>query len=203
MDNFCMNCLHYENESYPCQWDYLFADEEESFNCCDWVNKNDIEKNTQYNNQEIRRTHDMTTRKETYEYDKDTHTTYCTRKIKGKIYRGQAKCHPQDYDFENHRTGEYYAFMRSGIEQLCCDRESIKSALKALKHLYDILDQNKAVNKKSIECYMIRRQIKIKEKELKVIRGIISATKTSLRSTIAQKDRLYNAIREKRAADNA
>lgn len=42
MDNFCMNCLHYENESSPCQWDYLFADEEESFNCCDWINKNDI-----------------------------------------------------------------------------------------------------------------------------------------------------------------
>lgn len=141
--------------------------------------------------------------KETYEYDKETHTTYCTRTIKGRVYRGQAKCHPQDYDFENHRTGEYYAFMRSGIDQLCRDRESIKSELKALKHLYDILDQNNAVNKKSIECYMIRRQIKIKEKELEAIRGVIRATKTHIRLTIAQKDRLYNAIRKTRAADNA
>lgn len=133
----------------------------------------------------------------------NVHTITCKRKVHDKIYRGIAKCHPNDYDFENELTGQHYAFVRTLIKEMREQREEIKAELKALNHVYDILNQNNKVSKKSIECYTIRRQIKLKERDLQDIKDLINETQKNLRLTINNKDKLYNAIRKQRSQNNA
>lgn len=130
------------------------------------------------------------------------HKIICKRKVHDKVYTAVATCHPNDYDFENELTGEHYAYVRTLIKEMRVHREEIKAELKALNHLYNILEQNDDVSKKSIECYMIRRQIKLKERDLQEIKDLIVDTQTNLRMTIESKDKLYNALRKQRAAES-
>jgi len=129
----------------------------------------------------------------------DLHCTTCNRKVHDKVYTGMAKCHPNDYDFENELTGQHYAYVRSLLSEMRAQRDTLKAELKSLNHLYDILAQNDKVSKRSIECYTIRRQIKLKERDLQDMKDLIKETQSNLRNTINTKDKLYNVIRKQRA----
>lgn len=137
-----------------------------------------------------------------FTYDPMTHTTYCERESKSGKYCGIAKCHPQDWDFESKLVGEHYAYMRSMIKELVANREDLKAQLKGLKHLYNILEQNPRVHYDSIECYTIRRQIHVMERDLADIKHLITTTKADIREMIAAKDALYQKIRSDRS-DNS
>ena len=138
-----------------------------------------------------------------FSYDPETHTTYCRRRSHNKSYVGEAKCHPSDYDFESKLVGEHYAYTRSMIQELCENRDNLTSELKALKHLYNILEQNPRVHYDSIECYTIRRQIKLLERDIADTKQLIRFTKKDMREMIAEKDTFYNKIREiRKKSDN-
>lgn len=137
-----------------------------------------------------------------FTYDPTTHTTYCERESKSGKYYGVAKCHPKDWDFESKLVGEHYAYMRSMIKELVANRDDLKAQLKGLKHLYNILEQNPRVHYDSIECYTIRRQIHVMERDLADIKHLIATTKADIREMIATKDALYQKIRSGRG-DNS
>lgn len=137
-----------------------------------------------------------------FTYNADTHVTTCIRQGKYRRYTGIAKCHPQDWDFESSLVGEQYAYTLSIIAELVAQRDEYKAQLKILKHLYSILKQNKKVTEKSIECYTIRRQIKLLERDLKEIKNLIYDSREVLHNTIKGKDEFYAKVRKSREEEN-
>lgn len=137
-----------------------------------------------------------------FSYSPDGHITVCERRIHNQVFRGVAKCHPADWDFESKLVGEHYAYMRSMIQEIAARRDAKREELKALKHLYNILEQNPKVSRESVECYTIRRQIKVIEEEIEDLRELIKMTKTELRASIIAKDTYYKKIRESRQKQN-
>ena len=134
----------------------------------------------------------------TFIYDKDNHVTICKRKVRNKTYIGQAKCHPCDFDFESKLLGEHYAYTRSVIQEMCAKRDGKIAELRALNHLYSILSDNPDVDLESLECYAVRRQIKMVERDIKNIKELVCTTRKEMRDMIAAKDAYHNKIRELR-----
>ena len=137
-----------------------------------------------------------------FTYDPETHTTYCEREVKHGKYYGEAKCHPNDWEFESKLVGEYYAYTRSMLKELSSNREELRAQIKGLKHLYNILEQNPRVHYDSIECYTIRRQIKLMERDLADIRALIKTTKQELYEYMTAKDEFYKKLRKARSENN-
>lgn len=144
----------------------------------------------------------MTDPKITFTYDPDLHKTICQRAVHNKIYIGTAQCHPHDYDFENTLTGQHYAYTRSMIKEMCQMRDDYKIQLKALKHLYNIYEQSPNIDLNSEECYYLRRQIQHLERDIAEMKQLIGETRGDLRTTIAEKDKLYDKLRATRASSN-
>ena len=143
----------------------------------------------------------ITDAKITFDYDPELHRTTCKRTVHNKIYIGTAQCHPHDYDFENTLTGQHYAYTRSMLKEMCDRRDEYKIQLKTLKHLYNIFEQN-CGDCSSSECYYLRQQMKYVQRDIEEMKDLIKETRHDLRSTIAEKDRLYSKLREKRANSN-
>lgn len=133
-----------------------------------------------------------------FSYDPETHTTTCKRSGKYQTYSGKARCHPHDWDCESEFVGQHYAYVRSMIQEMVYNREEYKAQLKILRHIYNILEQNPEVSYDSIECYTIRRQIKILERDLADTKRLIRETKNELFDFIKMMDEKYKAIRERR-----
>lgn len=145
----------------------------------------------------------MSDPKITFTYDPELHKTTCQRAVHNKIYIGTAQCHPHDYDFENKLTGQHYAYTRSMIKEMCQLRDEYKIQLKALKHLYNIYEQSPGVDLNSNECYYLRRQIQVMQRNIEDMKYLIGETRGDLRSTIAEKDKLYAKLRANRSSSNA
>lgn len=135
-------------------------------------------------------------------FDKIDHTTICKRQVRNKIYTGKAICHPHDYDFESTLVGQNYAYSRSLIAELCDNRDAKAEQLKVLKHVYNIMEQNKNVRLESEECYILRRQIAVTERDLQELRDLIRAMRKDLRNTIEGRDKMYARLREIRREQN-
>lgn len=138
-----------------------------------------------------------------FSYDADKHLTTCTRNIHNKLYIGHSQCHPHDYDFESKLVGEHYAYIRSMIHEMCAMRDNYKIQLKMLKHVYNIYEQNANIDLDSTECMVIRRQMRLLERDIQEMKDLISMTRKDLRTTMLEKDKLYDKLRAKRASDRA
>lgn len=136
-------------------------------------------------------------------YDTDKHLTTCTRSVHNKIYIGHAQCHPHDYDFESKLVGEHYAYIRSMIREMCAIRDDYKTQLKMLKHVYNIYEQNDTIDLDSLECQVMRRQMRLLERDIKEMKQLITDTRMDLRNTMIEKDRLYEKLRAKRASGSS
>lgn len=143
----------------------------------------------------------ITDPKITFDYDPELHRTTCRRQVHNKIYVGTAQCHPHDYDFENTLTGQHYAYTRSMLKEMCELRDVYKIQLKTLKHLYNIFEQN-CGDLSSSECYYLRKQMQYVQRDIDEMKDLIKETRNDLRTTIAEKDRLYSKLRENRANFN-
>lgn len=137
-----------------------------------------------------------------FSYDPETHLTTCRRIVHNKIYIGTSKCHPDDYDFENKLTGQHYAYTRSMLKEMSDIRDMYRNQLKILKHLYNIYEQNPNINMSSNECYYVRRQIQVLERDLEDMTGLIKDVRNDLHTTIVEKDKLYAKIRKQRNTDS-
>ena len=138
-------------------------------------------------------------KKTKFTYSKESHTTLCKRVVKNKVYTGIARCHPNDYEFESKLVGEHFAYTRAMIAQLRHDRDDLKCQLKTLRHLYNILEQNPRAHYDSTECYTIRKQMKLIERDIAEIRITIKESQEELRTLSMQKDSLYQHIKANRS----
>lgn len=137
-----------------------------------------------------------------FNYDPETHTTTCFRRVKDTIFIGKAKCHPSDYDFESKLVGEHYAYMRSVIKELQLNKEEYKQQLKILKHVYTLFEQNSEVDLTSKECYYVKRQIENVKEQIDFCKNMIQTIKDGLKDTMKKKDDLYAKLRAKRMGND-
>lgn len=135
-----------------------------------------------------------------FTYDPESHKTTCRRSVHNKIYIGTAQCHPHDYDFENKLTGQHYAYTRSMLKEMCALRDEYKIQLKTLLHLQNIFEQNCSTF--SDESYYLRKQIQVIQRDIDDMRYLIQTTRSDLRNTIAEKDKLYDKLRTERQRVN-
>ena len=135
----------------------------------------------------------MSDPKVTFTYDPELHRTTCKRAVHNKIYIGTAQCHPHDYDFENKLTGQHYAYTRSMLKEMCNLRDEYKIQLKALLHLQNIFEQNCDIS--SSESYYLRKQIQFVQRDIEDMKYLIQETRSDLRNTIKEKDKLYDKLR--------
>jgi len=84
------------------------------------------------------------------------------------------------------------------IKEMCALRDEYKIQLKTLKHLYNIYEQN-CGDCSSSECYYLRQQMRYVERDINEMKALILDARNNLRSTIAEKDKLYDRLRSQRA----
>ena len=137
-----------------------------------------------------------------FTYDTDKHLTTCTRNVHNRLYIGHSQCHPHDYDFESKLVGQHYAYTRSMIREMCALRDDYKTQLKMLKHVYNIYEQNDDIAIDSVECKVMRRQMRLLERDIQEMKELISTTRKDLRTTMLEKDKLYDKLRAKRASNS-
>ena len=137
-----------------------------------------------------------------FTYDTDKHLTTCTRNVHNRLYIGHSQCHPHDYDFESKLVGQHYAYTRSMIREMCALRDDYKTQLKMLKHVYNIYEQNDDIDIDSVECKVMRRQMRLLERDIQEMKELISTTREDLRTTMLEKDKLYDKLRAKRASNS-
>lgn len=122
----------------------------------------------------------------------------CIIEYKGIAFCGEAKCHPQDNDFESEKTGLQIAEIRANIKLLQFRRDTeIKPQIKILKHLLHNIQSSQSHNPKAYESVMIKKQLKSLNMDLNEINGVIHDEKRYLKDYIDNKDKFYNKIRSK------
>lgn len=135
-----------------------------------------------------------------YYYDSGTHTTTCVCRGKHKTYVGTSQCHEHDYEFESKLVGQEIALTRAAIQEIIDARDDAHQRVIALRHVYDILDQNEKVDNNSFECRMIKRQLTIQENELAALKEVLKDMRSDLNDTIKQKETLYKKLKAMRNA---
>ena len=141
--------------------------------------------------------------KKTHNWDQEAGTAYCIIEYNGQKFGGYASCHPDDIPFLSPLTGGYIAECRADIKYYQhIKNNELYPQIKALKHLLNIIQQNKNYNPKSMEIKKLYKEIELKEKELTDIKEKIQEMKTSLNDYIKAKEKIHNRIRNKAINDS-
>jgi hypothetical protein len=127
----------------------------------------------------------------TYASEKNT-VTICQIFDKfGKVYVGQAVCHPDDLDMVNRMTGAALAQMRAELSMLRDLRDSeIIPNLKAIKRIYNGLKKYKKP--------LLKKELKGAEFSYSAIRGMIKGKKEEIADFILAKEKFYQGVRRNR-----
>ena len=141
--------------------------------------------------------------KKTHNWDQEAGTAYCIIEYNGQKFGGYASCHPDDIPFLSPLTGGYIAECRADIKYYQhIKNNELYPQIKALKHLLNMIQQNKNYNPKSMEIKKLYKEIELKEKELTDIKEKIQEMKTSLNDYIEAKEKIHNRIRNKAINDS-
>lgn len=138
-----------------------------------------------------------------FSFDEESGKTICKMIEGDNIFYGGAYCHPEDSDFKAKMTGEHIAAMRARIKKLKHELNNVlKPGLAALNQLYFSINRSKRYQKSSYEAKAIRRQIKIKEAEINLLKDIIKDQQDELKNYIDNKEKLYQRTRKIRDKEN-
>ena len=109
----------------------------------------------------------------------------------GKVYVGQAVCHPNDLDMMSKMTGAALAQMRAELSMLKDLRDSeIIPELKTIKKLYNNLKKHKKP--------VLEPDLKRAKFTHFAINGIIKAKKQEIADFILAKEKFYQGVRRNR-----
>lgn len=137
-----------------------------------------------------------------YDYDQEAHEAICILTYNNITFTGTAKCHPDDYDMENTKTGLAIAEYRATIKYYQhIKNNELKPKLDALLQLYYSMNRSKNFNEKSYENYMLWRQIQIYKEDLAVVRCSLATLRKNLMDYLRDKDDFYKTIRRNRKAN--
>lgn len=123
----------------------------------------------------------------------------CVLHNKYGTFKGEAKCHPDDFDMESEKVGCEIAYSRATINSLIHARDNvIIPSLKALKQLYYSMNRSKYYNKKSYESKMLWSQIQNWQTDLDTVKSMLATERKMLNDYINTKEALYQNIRKQR-----
>jgi hypothetical protein len=135
--------------------------------------------------------------KRKYNYNSETGVAHIILIEGDNEFHGFASCHEDDEDFQSERIGMTIAEARAEINFLQHIRDNeLMPAIKALRHVYGNMKTSKYFNLHSYEARMIRRQIRIKENDLIVVKQEINSRKQFITDYIKQKDELHDRLRK-------
>lgn len=135
--------------------------------------------------------------KRKYDYDSKTGVAHVVILEGNKEFHGFASCHEDDEDFKSERIGMTIAEARAELSFLQHIRDNeLMPTIKALRHVYSNMKTSKHFNLHSYEARMIRRQIRIKENDLIIVKQEINSRKQFITDYIQQKDKLHDKLRK-------
>lgn len=106
--------------------------------------------------------------------DKDTNLSITIIKIKDKYYKGTAKLHPNDVDYDSSFIGCEIAEYRAYIKYLKEEKQNVKRELETLIQLRNRVDCYKHMDGTTAR-YVINKTIDVKKEELNEIEKRISS----------------------------
>lgn len=130
-----------------------------------------------------------------FTFDEEIGVTICQMKYDNTYFYGDAQCAKEDMDMVNKKTGEEIAFNRAYIEVMRHERDILKTELRALNSLYYSIKHSKKYNPKSYEACMLRRQIRMREGDIALLKEDIKMTKEYIKRYIDEKDKFYKEMR--------
>ena len=134
-----------------------------------------------------------------FEWNKDGYAICILKSANSsREFIGEARCHPDDADMMNEKTGNEIAFRRAKIQAIRGYRDELKAQLRALNQLYFSMNKSKRFNEKSYENRMLQRQIRMTNFDLATIREDLATEEQNLREYIAKKEDFYQHIRKNR-----
>lgn len=134
-----------------------------------------------------------------YDWNKEEGIATCVLFDGRNPFIGIAKCHPDDADFQSEKTGMIIAESRAEIKALQHYKNNIlQPGLDALNQLYHSINKSKNYNKKSYEAKMLYRQIRMKEKDIELIKEVLKQRKQYLKEFIDDKDAFYKSVKKNR-----
>ena len=142
------------------------------------------------------------TKRPTFEWNENIGAASCFLEDKeGNVFYGSAFCHDDDEDFQSEKTGCTIALGRATIDYLRWYRDQLRTEIKTLRHFYSIIEQAKDFDGKAKIPRMLRRQIRLKEEELDLVRNEIVIEQKDLKQFIEDKDLFYRRMRYLRNED--
>lgn len=130
-------------------------------------------------------------------FKKENNVTICevTDNL-GRIFRGEARCHPDDKDFESPITGGVIAEMRARIEVARTYRNDLRVKLAALNQLLYSMNKSSHFSKDSYEAKMLYRQIRLVKDDLEIAKHQLAVLKVDLFEYINEKERVHKYLRK-------
>lgn len=111
------------------------------------------------------------------------------------IYEGKAKCHEDDKDMMNEKTGCEIALMKALIKYQKAQMRNTKYELKGLKQLLHSIDTSSRYTPGSYEAIMLRKQIEIKEYDIEAYKESIHDLNVDLKVYTTSKEVFYKTVR--------
>jgi hypothetical protein len=140
----------------------------------------------------------MYDKKITYSYNEMEREAIFTINYGGASFTGKARCHPEDNDFGNERTGLIIAEARANIKLMKFQRRfEIQPKIDVLKHILANMETSKQYAPKSYEAKSIRSQLRAAQEAYDQLTQDIIDEEKSLKEYIDNKTILYTKLRAK------
>lgn len=135
-------------------------------------------------------------------FDEESGQSLCIIRTKTKTYIGSATCLEADRDMMSEKVGCEIAYHRAAINSLIDYRDTLKAELSGLKKYYYSVCQSKHFDKNSYMARMLKRQIYMREDDIKTAQKLILDEKNQLKQYLEDKTKLYKKIRSYRKAES-
>lgn len=127
----------------------------------------------------------------TFDYNKNTGYAYCEIKYDNMIFTGNAKCLPEDEDFESERTGCFIAEVKANVKKLKYIRKNLRKELKGLTNFQKRLECCKNYNENSFEAKRLRKEIYIYQEQIEALSSAIEDEEKYLVKYVNEKEAFY------------
>lgn len=140
----------------------------------------------------------MYDKKVNYTYDDIEREAIFTINYGGATFIGKARCHPEDMDYGNERTGLTIAEARANIKLMKFKRRfEIQPKIDVLNHILANMETSKRYAPKSYEAKSIRSQLRAAQEAYAQLTQDIVDEEKYLQEYIDKKTDFYNRLRAK------
>lgn len=131
-------------------------------------------------------------------FDPETGKSFALVEYKGKVFRGIAKCHPDDMNEMSKFAGCGYAETRAIIKALKWERKQKMQECETIRKFVKAVGQYTKFNSEDPSAKAMYRQLNRRIKEVNAITEEINKEMQGLQTAISQRDIVKRAIQRNR-----